>query len=152
MYPLARRMGVEIRLPPVSPQPYTRIAWEGFQFAKEHGKGNEYNGRVLRAFFVEGRDIGRPDLLTELAGEVGLDPKQFHEALEGRRYRDPHRAAVRRAADLGITGVPAFGVGGRLLVGVRPREALEAAIYAAGPHVSDAGTACGPGGCEAPGG
>jgi predicted DsbA family dithiol-disulfide isomerase len=148
VYPLARRMGVEIRLPPVSPQPHTHLAWEGFQFAREHGKGNEYNHRVLEAFFVEGRDIGRPDVLVELASQVGLDAAAFRDALDGRRYRDAHRAALRRAADLGITGVPAFEVGGWLLVGVQPREMLEAAIAAAGPAT---GTACGPDGCGVPG-
>ncbi len=128
VYPLARRMGVEIRLPPVSPQPHTHLAWEGFQFAREHGKGTDYNHRVLEAFFVEGVDIGRPDVLDRLAAGVGLDAVAFRTALDDRRYRDAHRAAVRRAHELDISGVPAFEIGGRRLVGVQPREALEAAL------------------------
>ncbi len=150
VYPLARRMGVEIHLPPVSPQPHTHLAWEGFQFAKEHGKGNQYNDRVLRAFFVEGRDIGSSEGLAELAGEVGLDTVAFRDTLDRRRYRDAHRAALRRAHELGITGVPAFEIGGRLLVGVQPREALEAAIAGADPRGPAAGVACGPDGCDVP--
>jgi predicted DsbA family dithiol-disulfide isomerase len=146
VYPLARRMGVEMHLPPVSPQPHTHLAWEGFQFAKERGKGTEYNHRVLVAFFVEGRDIGSPEVLTELAGEVGLDASGFREALDSRRYRDAHRAALRHAHELGITGVPAFEIGGRMLVGVQPREALETAIARAADTPS-AGSACGPDGC-----
>src|SRR6476661_8515023 len=70
VYPIARRMGVPIALPPVSPQPHTHLALEGYQYAREHGKGNDYNHRVLEAFFVEGRDIGDVGVL---AGEVGLD-------------------------------------------------------------------------------
>src|SRR5688572_5042849 len=70
VYPIARRMGVPITLPRVSPQPHTHLAFEGYQFAKECGKGNEYNRRVLEAFFVEGKDIGDAGVLTELAGEV----------------------------------------------------------------------------------
>lgn len=132
VYPLARRMGVEMHLPVVSPQPHTHLAWEGFQFAKERDKGAEYNHRVLVAFFVEGRDIGRPEVLSELAGEVGLDAMEFREALDSRRHREAHRAALRHARELGITGVPAFEIGGRILVGVQSREALEAAIARAG--------------------
>lgn len=132
VYPLARRMGVTIRLPPVSPQPHTHLAWEGFQFAKGHGKGNEYNHRVLEGFFAEGVDIGRPEVLARLAGEVGLDAAAFRQALDERRYREVHRAAVRQAHELGITGVPAFEIGGELLVGVQPREVLESAIAMAG--------------------
>ena len=80
-----------IVLPPVSPQPHTHLAFEGYQYAKEHGKGNEYNHRVLEAFFVEGRDIGDIGVLTKLAGEVGLDEQEFEEALRTRKYRDAHR-------------------------------------------------------------
>ena len=53
VYPLARRMSVPIILPKVSPQPHTHLAFEGYQFAREHGRGNEYNHRVLAAFFQE---------------------------------------------------------------------------------------------------
>src|SRR3954451_8367490 len=74
VYPIARRMGVPIVLPPVSPQPHTHLAFVGYQYANEHGKGNEYNHRVLEAFFVEVRDIGDIGMLTTLAGEEG-----FHE-------------------------------------------------------------------------
>jgi predicted DsbA family dithiol-disulfide isomerase len=85
VYPLARRMGVPITLPKVSPQPHTHQAFEGYQYAKEQGKGNEYNHRVLQAFFVEGQDIGSIDVLTRLAGEVGLNGNEFEEALRTRK-------------------------------------------------------------------
>src|SRR5215207_6009667 len=81
VYPIARRMGVPITLPAVSPQPHTRLAFEGFQYAREHGKGAEYNARILEAFFVEGRDIGDVGVLTKLAGEAGLDETEFGDAL-----------------------------------------------------------------------
>lgn len=129
VYPIARRMGVPIRLPPVSPQPHTHLAFEGYQYARDHGKGDEYNHRVLGAFFVEGRDIGSTDVLTELAGEVGLDEEEFGEVLRTRRYREAHRRALRHASEeAGVTGVPMFVIGGRVLTGLQDRETLEAAI------------------------
>jgi predicted DsbA family dithiol-disulfide isomerase len=80
VYPIARTMGVPITLPQVSPQPHAHLAFEGYQHAKEHGKGNDYNHRVLEAFFRDGQDIGQIGVLTRLAGEVGLDEKGFQEA------------------------------------------------------------------------
>src|SRR5207248_9577298 len=80
VYPIARRMGVPINLPEVSPQPHSHLAFEGFQYAKEHGRRNDYNHRVLTAFFVEGQDIGDIAVLTKLAGEVGLVEKGVEEA------------------------------------------------------------------------
>jgi predicted DsbA family dithiol-disulfide isomerase len=131
VYPLARRLGVSISLPPVSPQPHTHLAWEGFQFARERGKGTEYNHRVLEAFFVEGQDIGDPGVQTRLAGEVGLDAADFGAALRDRRYRDAHQRALRHASEeAGVTGVPLFVIGRRRLTGVQDRETLAAAITA----------------------
>src|SRR5215212_9056241 len=95
VYPIARRMGVPITLPAVSPQPHSHLAFEGFQYARERGRGNEYNHRVLEAFFVEGRDIGDIGVLTKLAREVGLDETAFGEALRSRRYKEAHQRALR---------------------------------------------------------
>jgi predicted DsbA family dithiol-disulfide isomerase len=129
VYPLARRMGVPIVLPEVSPQPHTHLAFEGYQFAKEHGKGNDYNLRVLEAFFRDGKDIGDVGVLTRLAGEVGLDSHGFGEALQSRKYREAHREALRHAYErAGVSGVPMFVIGDRVLTGLQDRETLEAVI------------------------
>jgi predicted DsbA family dithiol-disulfide isomerase len=129
VYPLARRMGVLITLPPVSPQPHTHLAFEGYQYAREHGKGNDYNHRVLEAFFVEGQDIGRIDVLARLAGEVGLDAREFEEALRTRKYREAHQQALRHAdEEAGVRGVPMFVIGNQVLTGLQDRQTLEAVI------------------------
>lgn len=129
VYPLAARLGVQIVLPNVSPQPHTRLAFEGFQFAKEHGKAAEYNHRMFTAFFQESMDIGDIHVLGKLAGEMGLDAADFRAALESGRYRERHQQALRHACEEArITGVPAFFIGGRALAGLQSKEALEEAM------------------------
>ena len=129
VYPIARQMGVPIKLPTVSPQPHTHMAFEGFQFAKEHDKGGEYNHRVLAAFFVGGQDIGDIAVLTKLGGEVGLDETEFEESLTSRKYREAHQRALRLAyEEAGGTGVPMFVIGTQVLTGLQDRETLEAVI------------------------
>src|SRR6185295_1493942 len=121
--------GVPITLPTVSPQPHSHLAFEGFQYARDHGRGNEYNHRVLEAFFVESRDIGDTGVLTKLAGEVGLDEKEFGESLRTRRYQEAHRRALRHAyEEAGVTGVPMFVIGREVLTGLQDQETLAAAI------------------------
>jgi predicted DsbA family dithiol-disulfide isomerase len=125
-------MGVPIQLPAVSPQPHSHLAFEGYQFAREHGRGNEYNHRVLQAFFVEGKDIGDVGVLTKLAGEVGLNVQAFGEAMRTRTYREVHRRALWHAyEEAGVTGVPMFVIGDRVLTGLQDRETLKVAIDAA---------------------
>ncbi len=129
VYPIAQRMGVPIDLPNVSPQPHTHLAFEGYQYAKEHGKGSEYNHRVLQAFFVESQDIGDSQVLTRLAGKIGLDEKDFAAALGSRKYQEAHRRALRHAyEEAGVTGVPMFVIGRRVLTGLQDRQTLAAAI------------------------
>ncbi len=129
VYPMAERMGVPIVLPDASPQPHTHLAFEGDQFAKGRDLGPAYNERVLDAFFREGRDIGDVAVLSELAGEVGLDRVEFDAALRLRDDREAHRSALRHASDEAkITGVPAFVIGGRVLAGVQDEATLDAAI------------------------
>jgi predicted DsbA family dithiol-disulfide isomerase len=129
VYPLARRMGVPIKLPTVSPQPHTHLAFEGYQFAKEHGQGNEYNHRVLKAFFVESQDIGNIEVLTKQAGEVGRHEREFEEALRTGKHRAAHQQALRHAyEEAGVTGVPMFVIGSQVLTGLQDQETLEAVI------------------------
>jgi predicted DsbA family dithiol-disulfide isomerase len=129
IYPMAERMGVKMVLPKVSPQPHTHLAFEGFQYAKEQGKGNEYNHRMFTAFFQEELDIGDIGVLTELAGEVGLNKDEFREALETRKYKEIHQQALQHAYnEAQITAVPTFMIGKRVLRGLYDQEALEQVI------------------------
>ncbi len=129
VYPIAKKMGVTIRLPPVSPQPHTHLAFEGYQYAKEHGRGNEYNHRVLEGFFVEGQDIGQIDVLTRLAADVGLNAPEFETALRTRKYRQAHQRALQHAyEEAGVTGVPIFVIGDEVLTGLQARRTLEMVI------------------------
>jgi predicted DsbA family dithiol-disulfide isomerase len=124
VYPMAERMGVPILLPRVSPQPYSRLAFEGFAYAAEHGLGQRYTERIFRAFFVMQRDIGRPEVLTSVAAELGLDADDFRAALDAGRYAQAHQQALRRAHELEITTVPTLLVKGQRLEGVPSAEAL----------------------------
>ncbi|GAB3547035.1 putative DsbA family dithiol-disulfide isomerase [Actinopolyspora lacussalsi] len=129
VYPMARREGVEITLPSVSPQPYSHTAFEGYQYAREHGLGQDYNDRVLRAFFQRDLDIGRIDVLTELAAELGLDSAEFGRALADRRYAETHRRALEHARDeVGITAVPTVITGEHRINGVPDKERLRTAL------------------------
>lgn len=152
VYPMAERMGIDIVLPSVSPQPYTHLAFEGYQFAKEKGKGVEYNDRMLRAFFQEEQDIGDVDVLTRLAGEIGLDEQAYRNALETRKYKEAHQQALQHAYnEADITAVPTFVIGDTKIAGLRSKETLEQIIdeenRKSGPDDFEEGMACGIDGC-----
>ncbi len=151
--PMAERMGVNIVLPQMSPHPRTHLAFEGFQFAQEHGKGGAYNHRLFKAFFQEEQDIGNVDVLTKLAGEVGLDEAQFRAALESRTYQEAHQKALHHAYnEAQIKVVPTVVIGDQVLEGLRSKEAFEQVINAELSQLQDKkgageGMACSIDGC-----
>lgn len=128
VYPMAKELGVDIKLPTVSPQPYTHLAFEGFQFAKEKGKGEVYTNRMFEAFFKEDKDIGSVEMLTELAEEIGLDPDAYRQALESRKYKEQHQKVLQHVYQLGIQAVPTFKIGRHYYQGVISKERLKEVI------------------------
>lgn len=126
--PLAERLGVLIKQPDIHPDPHTHLAHYGFQFAKQHGLGRQYHKAVFAAYFQEGRDIGRMDVLVDVAWQVGLDGSEFRTALVDGRYAEAHRRALRAAFEAGVTAVPTFEIDSRMLRGVQPVERLRQAI------------------------
>jgi predicted DsbA family dithiol-disulfide isomerase len=123
VYPLAERLGVTMRLPPV--QPRTRLAHEAAHWARTQGRFDDYHAEIFRAFFERGENIGDADVLVALALELGLDSHSLRQALTTHEFEksvleDEHEAAI-----LGISGVPAFVANRRAaLSGVRPVEDL----------------------------
>lgn len=127
--PAAKKLGVDMRLPQISPHPYTHLAFEGYQFAKEHGKGNEYQHRVFTAFFQEEQNIEDIEVLTNIAGEVGLSKDAFKEALVSRKYREAHQEALKHAyEEAKITAVPTFVIGDEVIQGIASKEKLAQVI------------------------
>ncbi|MGH3311565.1 MAG: DsbA family oxidoreductase [Streptomyces sp.] len=149
VYPMARRMGVDITLPTVSPQPYTRLAFEGYQYAAEHGEAAEYTPRVLSAFFQENRDIGQLDVLCDIAGELELDTREFRTALEEGTYSEAHRKALRTAAAHRVSVAPTFIIGASHRIEGVPDAAQirDAVLDAQARPPQEHGPACGVDGC-----
>lgn len=60
-------------------------AWCAFQ--QSEAAGWDFDLRIRRAFFYEGRNIGRPEVILELAGEAGLDMDRFNESMRHGKAR-----------------------------------------------------------------
>ncbi|WP_018758794.1 DsbA family oxidoreductase [Paenibacillus terrigena] len=124
--PMAEKWGVDMKLPRLSPHPYTGLAFEGYHYAKEQGKGNAYMNRVFTAFYQEELNIGELEVLTELASSIGLDAENFRAALTSGKYKSVQDEARRHAyEEAAVTAVPTFIIGGQRIQGVTNRESFE---------------------------
>ena len=118
---------LELGLPMDTPNlvPWTRKAHELAEFARERDCYHGVRRALFEAHFVDRTDIGRIDLLVEIAHRAGLDRGEARVALDVDRYTGvvlEHRAEAR---ELGVTEVPALVDGGRHLQGVATPEAFD---------------------------
>jgi predicted DsbA family dithiol-disulfide isomerase len=101
----------------------TLKAHELLHYAKERGLQLEMKERLLSAYFVEGRHVGRVEDLADLAVEVGLDRGDVVRSLEAGEYSDAVRVDMVQARQYGINGVPFFVIDGRYgISGAQPPE------------------------------
>jgi len=101
----------------------TLKAHELLHFAKSEGRQLELAERLFKAYFTEGRHVGRVDELVALAADAGLDADAAREALESGRFADAVQADIAQAGAYGINGVPFFVIDGKYGVsGAQPAE------------------------------
>jgi predicted DsbA family dithiol-disulfide isomerase len=97
----------------------------------EHARANNlhepFHNRLMDAYWTEAQDIGDPEVLRALAGEVGLEGAD--DVLAADAYADDVRRSTEEAHSVGISGIPAFLLDRRLLVlGAHPKETFEQAF------------------------
>ena len=101
----------------------TLKAHELLHYAKERGLQLEMKERLLSAYFVEGRHVGRVEDLADLAAEIGLDRTDVARTLEADEYLEAVHADMVKARQYGINGVPFFVIDGRYgISGAQPPE------------------------------
>ncbi len=120
-----RADGVEFAFERMRRTPNTLLAQRLILLADEQDRGEAMIRALFRALFVEGRDIGDPDELVEIAAAAGLEPATVASFLAGERHRDAVLGGHREAERLGIRGVPVFVVDQRhVIAGAQPPEVL----------------------------
>jgi predicted DsbA family dithiol-disulfide isomerase len=110
----------------------SRLAQELGKWADTQPGGAALHDALYKAYFVDGRNIGEPELLVELAASVGLPADEARAVLAERRFKDAVDADWQKSAQYGVTGVPTFVAGGYGVVGAQPYEVLEQLVARAG--------------------
>lgn len=125
---LAAEGGLELSFPDFVPNTHLALV------LGEYGRdlGPESHERVHEALFAaySGRsaDIGRRDVLMDIAGELGLDPGEAAAALEEGRYEERIHQFSHLALALGVSATPAALICNELLIGSRPYRVLADAL------------------------
>lgn len=110
-------------------QTRTLKAHELLHLARAEGVQEDMVERLFRAYFEQGRHIGRIEELTALAADVGLDPDEATAALESGRFTGDVQADIAQAQAYSISGVPFYVIDGRYgISGAQAPEVFASAL------------------------
>ena len=143
-----RKLDLPMKLPPhVIPRPYTRLAFEGWYFACDHGKGDAYADAMYRAYFMDELDIGDMKVLASVAARLGLEEAAFTTALEKGTYSKVEKEAADYSRTvLKPTGIPTIYFDGEK-VELSEYTTEEMIRLLQGASGSGGGFCCGENGC-----
>jgi predicted DsbA family dithiol-disulfide isomerase len=118
-------------MPFISPERIlnTRLAHESTEYAREHGKANEFHHIVFRKVYGEGQDISKWEVLRSAAEEAGLEADDMQNVVESGKYTAEVAGQVQWAQRIGVTGVPTYVINDKYaIVGAQPYEAFKNAL------------------------
>jgi len=110
----------------------SRLAQELGAWADTQPGGEAIHDALFRAYFVDAKNIGDPEVLVDIAASVGLPAEKAREVIEKRTHREAIDADWEKSRQYGVTGVPTFVIGRNGVVGAQPYEALEELVKQAG--------------------
>jgi predicted DsbA family dithiol-disulfide isomerase len=124
---LANMNGLEYR--PTDRFYNTRLAHEATEYAREHGKVNEFHRIIFHQVFVEAADPGDWQVLRAAAREVGLNDEEMQQVVESGKYTAEVAGQVQQAQQIGVSGVPTYVINDKYaIVGAQPYEAFKKAL------------------------
>lgn len=110
-----------------------RVSW----LAARKGRQRAVVEGLLNGYFNQGRDIGDPEVLIDIAGEAGLDREEVRRFLDSEDGAGAVRALEASSRESGVRGVPHFDIEGTVVTGAQRAETLRRALLDA--HARKAG-------------
>ena len=135
-----KQVGIAFAFDRIERSPNTIDAHRLIRWSAAAGAQGTVVEALFRTYFVEGRDIGDPKILVQLAGSCGMDGTLVHRLLASGSDTEAVREEIATAVRLGVSGVPFFIFAGKYAVpGAQSAEVLAAAIAKA--HADEPTTA-----------
>lgn len=110
----------------------SRLAQEIGAWADTQEGGNVMHDALYRAYFVNTKNIGDPDVLLEIVEANGLSVNEARKVLEERTFKDVVDGDWSKSREYGVTGVPTFVAAGHGVVGAQPYDTLEKFLESVG--------------------
>jgi predicted DsbA family dithiol-disulfide isomerase len=101
----------------------SRLALMASEYARDLGHYEAFHKNIFHAYFIEGLDIGKLNVIADVAGKSGLDEKETLSIVRDGRYESRLNEARKEGELIGLTGVPLFVIENKYkIVGAQPIE------------------------------
>jgi predicted DsbA family dithiol-disulfide isomerase len=126
------QLGIPFAFERIERQPNTLAAHALIEWARRRGVQPAMKEALMKAFFVDGRDLTDAATLVAVAAEAGLDREEAGAAIVDRELRRLVEEQEEHARNMGVHGVPFFILNRRLAVeGAQPSDVLLEAMLEA---------------------
>jgi predicted DsbA family dithiol-disulfide isomerase len=129
-----KSLGIEFNYDKVLITPNTLSGHRLLWWAGQRNQQEPLAEALFRAYFTEGRDVGRHEVLAEIAAETGLTKTEAHAFLDSDAGTKEVSQETTKGLRLGLQGVPFFIVNGVAAVAgaQNPQTFLEVFQHALG--------------------
>ena len=110
----------------------SRLAQELGKWGDTVDGGEALHDALYRAYFVDARNVGDPDVLLDIVAKLGLPVEEARAVLETRSFKEAVDEDWAKSGKFGVTGVPTFVASGFGVVGAQPYEVLVKLLDEAG--------------------
>jgi predicted DsbA family dithiol-disulfide isomerase len=117
----------------------SRLAQEIGAWADTQEGGEVMHDALYRAYFVDTKNIGDPDVLLEIVEANGLSVDEARKVLKERTFKDVVDEDWNKSHQYGVTGVPTFVAAGHGVVGAQPYDTLEKFLESIGAEERTSG-------------
>ncbi len=125
----AENAGLKIDFEGMKRTPNTLDAHRLIHWAGIEGKQNAVVDALFDAYFVQARDIGDPEVLSDIADSAGMDAAVVMKLLKSDADREDIRNRDTHSREIGVSSVPTFIVANQHAVpGAQPPEMWEKVI------------------------
>jgi predicted DsbA family dithiol-disulfide isomerase len=125
----AEAAGLTINFEDMQRTPNTMDAHRLIHWAGIEGRQTAAVDALFKAYFVEARDIGDPDILADIADGLGMDAAVVRRLLQSDADREDIARRDAHSREMGVTSVPTFIVAGKHAVpGAQPPELWQKVI------------------------
>lgn len=117
--------GLEVGKRPKVANTHRALVASAFVQARAPSEFAAFHEGLFAAYFANGRDLGDPDVIDDVAMNAGVDVEAMSRALESGEFESSVSSTAADASAMGISGTPTFVFERRLAAsGAQPAEVL----------------------------